>query len=141
MSNQSRVNLDPSCGLHVHVENKTRGLDFATTRNLLSTLFTFEAQIEEIHPLYRRNNTAYYPNLRRESNLKNIVHFSQPFLKAALNHILTEPRTILDLHVSVSLAVGKGTGGAYDKVDPPPFGHPPLSATPVGSPLSPTFAL
>ncbi|EHK96967.1 hypothetical protein M7I_7292 [Glarea lozoyensis 74030] len=56
MSSSFRINVNPSCGLHIHVGKKSSGIPFETTRNLLATLFTYESQIESIHPRSRQKN-------------------------------------------------------------------------------------
>lgn len=59
-----RINVNESCGLHVHVGNGMEGFAFETIRNLMATLWTFEKQIETFHPQHRRMNTLMCPSFR-----------------------------------------------------------------------------
>jgi hypothetical protein len=96
MSKHFRINLNPSTGLHVHVGNRASGFELSTVRNLLATIFTFEPQIEEIHPRFRHNNLEYCSNLRNGSHLKKIV--GKPFWESALNYLLTKVDNMMDLY-------------------------------------------
>ena len=61
-----RVNVNETCGLHVHVGQSNDGFDLHTLRNLAAVYWCFEEQLNQIHPLSRledRNATTYYPGL------------------------------------------------------------------------------
>ena len=63
-----RINCNRSCGLHVHVGKSMEGFSFEVVRNLMALLYTFEPQIDTIHPLHRRNNLTC-PSFRERSML------------------------------------------------------------------------
>ncbi|KAH6683465.1 hypothetical protein B0J14DRAFT_674094 [Halenospora varia] len=69
-------------GLHVHIGNDGKGLKFKTARNPYATLWTFEPQILEIHPLHRQQSLEFTPFLREDSvlatTLKGLLNNSNP---------------------------------------------------------------
>ncbi|PMD48625.1 hypothetical protein L207DRAFT_521975 [Hyaloscypha variabilis F] len=64
-----RISCNRSCGTHVHVGNAMKGLSFEAVKNLMALLYTFERQIDTIHPPPRCYNLALFPSLRENSNL------------------------------------------------------------------------
>lgn len=68
LSSTCRINVNNSCALHTHVGSGKKGFDLDTTRNLFSTLYTFEPQIAQIHPSHRISN-GFCQNLRAGSRL------------------------------------------------------------------------
>lgn len=53
-----RVNVNSSCGLHVHVGNGADGLALREVQNLMALLWTFEPQIHMLHPSGRTSEGA-----------------------------------------------------------------------------------
>lgn len=76
LSSNFRVQLNWSCALHVHVGRSMKGFDLRAQRKFLATLFTFEPQIQKIHPLaFQSTKEGFYqyaPTLRDWSALRNI---------------------------------------------------------------------
>ncbi len=68
LKREYRINCNRSCGLHVHVGNGMTGLSLEVIRNLMATIWTFEPQIETLHPLHRLNNNTC-PGFRNKSQL------------------------------------------------------------------------
>ena len=64
-----RINCGPKAGLHIHVGRDSRGFAFETLRSLYSTLWTFEPQIQQIHPYHRTEKNPWCMNFRTASNL------------------------------------------------------------------------
>ncbi|KAH9218447.1 putative amidoligase, partial [Leptodontidium sp. 2 PMI_412] len=50
------ISCNRSCGVHVHVGNGLQGFRYEAMQNLLAIIWTFEPQIETVHPLHRVNN-------------------------------------------------------------------------------------
>ncbi|CZS90294.1 hypothetical protein WAI453_004237 [Rhynchosporium graminicola] len=67
--NHYRITTNRSCGVHVHVGKGNKGFTFEDIQNLLATLWTFEPQIETMHPKHRVENTTMCPSFRRYSEL------------------------------------------------------------------------
>jgi hypothetical protein len=63
-----RLHLNLSTGLHIHVGNRKSGFSFATLRNLFSTIWTFEPQIDQIYGPHRLKSYQI-PRLRSHSSL------------------------------------------------------------------------
>ncbi|CAG8977003.1 hypothetical protein HYALB_00012855 [Hymenoscyphus albidus] len=59
LSSNSRIHLNASCGLHVHIGNGMDVFAVETLSKLMATVFTFEPTIDKIHPAARRN----YPRI------------------------------------------------------------------------------
>jgi hypothetical protein len=72
LTNTYRVCCHQSAGLHVHVGQESNGFPITILRNLMSTLFTFEDQIDEIHPRHRINN-LWSKALRTHSQLGKLI--------------------------------------------------------------------
>ena len=56
------VNVNESCGLHVHVGNglENQGeFEFSTIRNLFALIFAFEPQLDTLHPSHRQNGMLF----------------------------------------------------------------------------------
>jgi hypothetical protein len=60
ISNTFRVNCNPTCGFHVHVGNGSgndeKPFSFEVIRKLIALIWTFEHQIESLHPENRRTH-------------------------------------------------------------------------------------
>lgn len=64
---------ETSAGLHVHVGQENNGFHIEALRNLLSTIWIFQGQLETVHPDHRLS-TRWAPSLRTDSVLaKKIV--------------------------------------------------------------------
>lgn len=72
LTNTYRVCCHQSAGLHVHVGQESNGFPITILRNLMSTLFTFEDQIDEVHPRHRINN-MWSKSLRTYSDLGKLI--------------------------------------------------------------------
>lgn len=72
LSNTYRVCCHQSAGLHVHVGQESNGFPLTILRNLMSTLFTFEDQIDEVHPHHRLDN-IWSRALRTHSRLGQLI--------------------------------------------------------------------
>lgn len=68
-----RTNINASCGLHVHVGNGVEGLPVDAIRNLTAYLWTFEPQLNQIHPRIRHDN-AYCRSLMKSTYLGKRQH-------------------------------------------------------------------
>jgi hypothetical protein len=68
LNKEYRINCNRSCGLHVHVGNAMAGFSYEVIRNLMATIWTFEPQIDTLHPLHRLNNSTC-PGFRGKSQL------------------------------------------------------------------------
>ncbi|PVH87357.1 hypothetical protein DL98DRAFT_351710, partial [Cadophora sp. DSE1049] len=86
-----RISCNRSCGVHVHVGNGVEGFAFEAVQNLLATIWTFEEQIETIHPRHRVENEGMCPSFRRYSELSR-RHSSNGTLdvRAGLEDILSQ---------------------------------------------------
>jgi len=91
MSNTYRCALTRRTALHVHVGNGAKGFSAETIQKLLSTYWTFEPQIELIHPLFRIDNQAT-ASLRRGSDLAKgvLVERSKRNNKGFIEYILQD---------------------------------------------------
>jgi hypothetical protein len=72
IKNTYLVNINESCGLHVHVGNGTDNLGefrFSTIRNLYALLYAFEPQLDTLHPSHRQNGK--YSQAFRNNTWKN----------------------------------------------------------------------
>ena len=69
-----RVQVNESCGLHVHVGNGFRGFPFSTVKKLAAILWAYEDAISTIHPVDRVQN-AFSPSLFEDSRIgyKNLL--------------------------------------------------------------------
>lgn len=63
--------VNPTCGLHVHVGNGNHGLPVDVVKRLVGLLWCFDAQISSIHPTHRRQgpDSFYCKALRTHSIL------------------------------------------------------------------------
>ena len=50
------IQVNKSCGLHVHVGNERKGFPLETMKNLCILTATFERELESIHPAHRISN-------------------------------------------------------------------------------------
>ena len=105
-----RVNINPSCGLHVHVGNRSQGLSFVTTRNLLATILTFESQIDGIHGSYRLSGNVYTRGLRSHSELRAIVADGEDIGFTELEYLFNNCTNMGDLADATKLQ-GDDRGG------------------------------
>ncbi|RDW69587.1 hypothetical protein BP6252_08607 [Coleophoma cylindrospora] len=64
-----RINVNESCGLHVHVGNMTYGFPLKQLKCLMATIWTFEPQLDSLHPAHRLNNK--YCGSKRPSTTSN----------------------------------------------------------------------
>ncbi|CAG8953843.1 hypothetical protein HYFRA_00006735 [Hymenoscyphus fraxineus] len=78
LNSNLRIQLNDSMALHVHVGNGTKGFTTETVRGVMATAFTFEPQIEKIHPESFRGEYKYAPNLRDFSRLRNMQEWMKP---------------------------------------------------------------
>lgn len=78
LSTNFRIHMNETMALHVHVGNKTKGFTTECVRGAIATAFTFEPQIEKIHPEYFRGEYKYGPNLRDHSRLRNLQESDDP---------------------------------------------------------------
>lgn len=64
------MNRNESCGLHIHVSLGKQTWNVEILQNLMALIFTFEPQLQTIHPEHRfeARNTATYP-LREYANI------------------------------------------------------------------------
>jgi hypothetical protein len=69
LNKECRINCNRSCGLHIHVGNEMTGFSYEVIRSLMATLYTFEPQLDTIHPFHRRNNSAQCASFRDSTNL------------------------------------------------------------------------
>ncbi|KAE9376848.1 hypothetical protein N431DRAFT_501630 [Stipitochalara longipes BDJ] len=69
LAKEYRISCNRSCGLHLHIGNAMKGFSFQVVKNLMALLYTFEQQIDMMHPLHRCNNLAMCPSFRVNSNL------------------------------------------------------------------------
>ena len=58
-----RININQSCGIHVHSGDETLGFSADTLRNLSAFLWTFETQLATIHPKHRLKNMLQSGNI------------------------------------------------------------------------------
>jgi hypothetical protein len=63
LTSNLRVEINDSCGLHVHVGNGGRRYSLATIQNLMALLWTFEPQLSSVHPDSRQD--PYYARSMR----------------------------------------------------------------------------
>lgn len=56
LTNNFRVNVNRSCGLHIHVGDGLDGFNHSTIKSLVACLWSFEQQLSLIHPLHRLQN-------------------------------------------------------------------------------------
>lgn len=96
----------PSTGLHVHVGNSTRGFDSETLQNVMAMLWTFEPQLETLHPEHRRNNDYCLP-LRRASGLTLRMAAENIPLRKSLD-VIYKTTSINDLIWLMGSADGSG---------------------------------
>lgn len=68
LTSNYRLNVNESCGLHVHVGNGNENFSLDTLRNLFAFLWAFEPVIDSLHPGFRHNG-AYFSSLRKSSKL------------------------------------------------------------------------
>jgi hypothetical protein len=75
LSSKYRVctHQETSAGLHVHVGKENNGVHIETLRNLLSTIWIFQDQIETVHPDHRLSN-RWAPSLRTDSVLSEKIN-------------------------------------------------------------------
>jgi hypothetical protein len=81
LTNQYRIHINETCGVHVHVGFEDAGYSPEVLRNLMATIWTFEKWIEQIHPPDRRGvknqycqgmeGSALFEHLSSEEYLQN----------------------------------------------------------------------
>ncbi|KAH7403500.1 putative amidoligase enzyme-domain-containing protein [Cadophora sp. MPI-SDFR-AT-0126] len=69
LPSQYRLISNTSCSTHVHVGNGIRGFTVPHLRNLMAILWTFESQLDTLHPQHRVGPTRYNGSLRAHSYL------------------------------------------------------------------------
>ncbi|PVH87356.1 hypothetical protein DL98DRAFT_354492, partial [Cadophora sp. DSE1049] len=69
LPSQYRLISNTSCSIHVHVGNGTRGFTVPHIRSLMALLWTFEPQMDTLHPQHRVGPTRYNGSLRKHSKL------------------------------------------------------------------------
>ncbi|KAK0115260.1 hypothetical protein ONS96_013723 [Cadophora gregata f. sp. sojae] len=117
-----RISCNRSCGVQVHVGNGMEGFAFEAVQNLLATIWTFEEQIETIHPKHRIDNEGMCPSFKRHSELsRSHSRNGKLDIRAGLEDILnqrgksvqvfahmTEPRTAISQKGGTRLAYHLG---------------------------------
>lgn len=68
LTSNFRINVNSTCGLHVHVGNGVKGFDFGTIQNLMGFMYAFDPVLLAIHPPHRAD-TGYAQNTRLSSDL------------------------------------------------------------------------
>jgi hypothetical protein len=85
LTSKFRLNVNETCGLHVHVGNGNDNFSLTTIKNFFAFLWCFEPAFEALHPEHRIDG-AYYTSLRRLSrlgrrtrlsNLENVLRILQ----------------------------------------------------------------
>lgn len=71
LTSEFRVETNASTGLHVHVAEGADGYALQTVKKLMAFLWTFEPQIDQLHPNRRASDKGktWYESLRRGSQL------------------------------------------------------------------------
>ncbi|ESZ93193.1 hypothetical protein SBOR_6425 [Sclerotinia borealis F-4128] len=69
LRNKYRLNCNESCGLHVHVGTGKKEFSLDILKNLMGLIFTFERQLEQIHPLHRIYHNPSTYSLRDHANI------------------------------------------------------------------------
>jgi hypothetical protein len=71
LTSEFRVETNTSTGLHVHAAEGADGYAFQTVKKLMAFLWTFEPQIDQLHPNRRASDEekTWYESLRRGSQL------------------------------------------------------------------------
>lgn len=73
LTNNYRIVCNESAGVHVHVGSAKEMFSLDTLVNLYATLWTFEPQIQEIHPSHRTSGNEYCESLRTMSGVANQI--------------------------------------------------------------------
>jgi hypothetical protein len=95
LTSEFRVETNASTGLHVHVGEGADGYPLQTVKKLMAFLWTFEPQIDQLHPnrrarLSNDDELTWYESLRRGSTLverQSIDPSAQLTVVEGLNHI------------------------------------------------------
>jgi len=112
LSNKYRLACNNTCALHVHVGNGSKGFNYETAQKLMATYFTFEPQIEQIHPPHRQNN-LHCPKLRKSTLMTENVSNKLRTVSQGLARIFKGKRgAIEELHKVTSPAI-KGPRGEH----------------------------
>jgi hypothetical protein len=116
-----RINCNQSCGIHVHVGNAKKGFSFETLRNLYATLWTFEPQIQTIHPEHRLKGNRYCKNLR-ETSMMSSKTYQPGRSKTArvLEHLLYNTHTMQQLANREVGVIGGRSAYAMDNIQHEP---------------------
>jgi hypothetical protein len=86
MTKTYRTYSGPTSSVHVHVGNKKQGFPLETLQNLMALLWTFEPQLETLHPEHRQKN-GYCGSMRRSSQLMVRMKQSKIDLRGSLDEI------------------------------------------------------
>jgi hypothetical protein len=110
LSNNYRLVCNNTCALHVHVGNGRKGFNYETAQKLMATYFTFEPQIEQIHPPHRVDN-YHCPKLRKSTLMTTKVINKLRTVRQGLARIFKgQEATIEELHKDTTPEV-KGSYG------------------------------
>jgi len=103
-----RINCNESCGLHIHVGNGLKGFSLEILRKLYATLWTFEPQIQTIHPTHRLVGNIYCKNLR-DASIMSFKTFQPGRSKTArgLELLLNNTNTVYILANEVGVVGGR----------------------------------
>ncbi|KAH6678452.1 putative amidoligase enzyme-domain-containing protein [Halenospora varia] len=71
-----KVEVNRSCGLHVHIGQGFSDFDAETVRRLLAIVWSLEPTLDKLHPKHRRENLGFCPSLREFSQLSNLIRQS-----------------------------------------------------------------
>ncbi|CAG8974317.1 hypothetical protein HYALB_00006165 [Hymenoscyphus albidus] len=96
LSSNFRNNINPSCGLHIHVGDSKKGFPLKTLINFYVTVWTFEPQLESILPTGRLQ-APVYRKLRQHSNLADLTTSRKKLPRVGLRHLLANVKTIEEL--------------------------------------------
>lgn len=72
LKNTYVLNINATCGMHVHVGDGVKGFEFDTLKKLVSLLFAFTPQLNTLHPADRQDVTtqSYAGSLRENSRFE-----------------------------------------------------------------------
>ncbi|TVY67458.1 hypothetical protein LSUE1_G009777 [Lachnellula suecica] len=114
------MNVNKSCGLHVHIGQARNGFKFDTLRKLTSFLFAFTPQLNTLHPTARQDISGDTPGQRgysyagsfrensRMETRRRPTHKSRPTPLQVIARLLSAENTVDLLHL-----IQRDTGERY----------------------------
>lgn len=69
LTSKFRINVNSSCGLHVHIGHGAQVYKADELRKFFGFFWAFEPQIDLIHPSIKRDNSLYAEPLRSNTRL------------------------------------------------------------------------